>query len=233
MKFRLFIVLVFCTLLAPVLTHAQERVTVDVGYLAGRFESRFDYPKERGLFSGKKYQTEGVRIEATALIAKNVAVGYRHERNDLHSSEFFTRSTNRMSGSEPDTESTGGIVGYQEISGSLQIPKSHGHALVIGVAKTQFDRTWHSKLAGGYDYSLRNSHHGVVIGGSGKQRTGDAVFDYAGRVYPRLTRHDGNSTTSSYGYELQGTITWMQNGHVGVTGGCQIRRLRTKGQEGM
>lgn len=227
MKFRLFVVLAFC--LIPVLVNAQERVTIDVNYVGGNFESRFDYPKEKDLLSGKRYQTEGVRIEATVSIVENVAVEYRYERDGLRNAEFFTRSNNnRMLMLESDTESTGGIVGYQEVSVNLQIPKSYGHALIIGVAKTRFDRTWHSELAGGYDYSLHNSHVGFTAGGSGKQRLGAVTFDYAGRFYPRLNRHDGNSTTSSHGYELRGTVTWMQSRHVGVTGGYQIRRLRTE-----
>jgi len=231
MRFRPIVVLA-CMFLFPAVSHAQNRVIVDLGYLAGGFKSSFDYPKEKDLLSGKKYQTEGVRLEATVNIIENVAVEYRYERNDLRNAEFFTQSNNRMSVSESDTESTGGIVEYQEVSSSLQIPKSHGHALIIGVAKTRFDRTWHSELMGGYDYSLHNSHVGFVAGGSGKQRLGTVTFDYAGRFYPRLTRYDGDSTTSSHGYELQGTVAWMQSRHVGIIGGYQIRRLRTESPDG-
>lgn len=226
MKLQLIAVLAFC--LIPVFVNAQERVTVDVNYVGGNFESRFDYPKEKDLLSGKKYQTEGVRIEATVNILENVAVEYRYERDGLRNAEFFTRSNNRKSESESDTESTGGIVGYQEVSGSFRIPKSYGHALIIGVAKTRFDRTWHSELAGGYDYSLHNSHVGFVAGGSGRQRLGAVTFDYTGRFYPRLTRHDGNSISSSHGYELRGTVAWMQSRHVGIISGYQIRQLRTE-----
>lgn len=230
-KLRLFAVLAFvCATLVPALGNAQETVTIDATYVGGNFESKFDYPKEGDLLSGKRYRTEGVRVEATVRVIENVAVGYRYERNELRGAEFFSsRSNNRLAVSEPDRESTGGTNGYQEIYGSFMLPRAYGHSLAVGFAEIRLDRTWCSELAGGYNYSLRNSHYGVVVGGLGKQKIGAVTFDYAGRFYPRLTRKDGEHPVlaSSYGYEIRGTIAWMQSRHVGLIGGYQIRRLRT------
>lgn len=232
---------------------AQEpapRLTVDINYganLIGHgFVSAFDYPNRPTLTSGKSYDDNGVGIAAKVAVTNIVSVESRYEHVSLRNAQFFTDDRERYQGgnvpglqTEPDFQAAGGSVNYWEVSGSFKLPKTHGHSLVAGVAKEKLNRDFFSSEIGGTDgafYAIHASHVGLVVGGAGKQKLSNVTFDYAGRLYPRMARRDyqtsGNGTypspdSSSFGYEVRGTATWMFANHIGLTGGYEFRRMGT------
>jgi len=232
MKFRLFVVFAFC--LIPIFANAQERATIDVNYIGGGFNSTFSYPHGMSMRSGKKYNTDGIDVAAKVRVTDVVMVGYRYQHEVLRNAESFDRSvTNGVTNScvKPDLGHNGGAVGYQEFFGSFALPKTHGHALVVGVAHATLDRKfrWDTSI-GVITSEYSDSYVGVVIGGEGKQKLGTVTFDYSARAYPHLNRTIGNGSgeRSSSGYELRGTATWSVAKHVGLTGGYEVRRISTK-----
>lgn len=236
------------------------RVVVDINYIGGEFISAFDYPQERTLESGKTYQANGIEVAAKVRITDVVSVGYRQEHSALRKAEFF--SNGRFEQNEPDQDFSGGAVNYQELFGSFALPKTRGHRLLVGIAKANLRResvtvVMFTPLPSipttrpmpptvpqmfTVQSSIEAQQIAMLVGGEGSQRLGKVVFDYAGRLYPRMSRKDhwtsqevggGNMhgedpDQSSVGWELRGTATWMLAKHVGITGGYQIRRLRTE-----
>ncbi len=246
MKSLLIALAFIAALLVPALGRAQERVTIDVNDVGGGFISAFDYPKETTLSSGKTYDTNGIGIATKVAVTDIVSVEGRYEHVGLRNAQFFTEDRSSHGGrrgimgrqTEPDQQAVGGVVGYWELSGSFKLPKTHGHSLLAGIANTKLDRDFLSSEVGDgtFSYALHASHIGFVLGGGGKQRVGNITFDYSTRLYPRMSRKDSESSdgmswpspdSSSFGYEVRATATWMIAKHIGLTGGYEFRRLRT------
>lgn len=239
---RLLIALVLGFILTPTIGRAQEpapRLTVDINYVGGGegFSSIFNYPNgvtDPSMRTGKLYDTDGVNIAAKVQITDIVSAGYRFEHVGLRNAQNVDETNRWGRHTDPDIAHNGGSVQYQEFFGSFALRKTHGHALVVGVTKSVFERSWLWDTSIGMVNSLeKNSFTGLVVGGTGHQEVGHVMFDYSGRLYPHL----GNATVwngsefpsqlGSTGYELRGTAMWSVANHVGLTGGYEFRRMRT------
>ncbi len=72
------LVFVFAGLaLVPSSAHAQNHVTVDISYVGGTLGDMFDYPTDSTMRSGKKFDTNGVAIDAIVRLTDRVSAGYR------------------------------------------------------------------------------------------------------------------------------------------------------------
>ncbi len=220
-----------CTLLVPSLTHAQERVTVDVNYIGGWFVSGFDYPHKPALITGKSYDANGVEVSAKVAITDVISVNGRYEHVGLRNAQFFIDDHERYQGgnvpglqTEPDLQAIGGSVNYWELSGSFKLPKTRGHSLIVGVAKANLRRessvtytlpplpsvptsrpmppTIFPPIT--VNSSLEAQQIAMLVGGEGSQRLRDVTFNYAGRVYPRMYRKDGWSSREVGGRNMKG-----------------------------
>src|SRR3989344_4251045 len=217
MKNLLTVLVVACTLFVPAtLANAQERVGVEVVYAGGKLSDMCSYPLDRTLRPGKQPDTNGIAVNAEVRLTDIVSVGYRFEHLGLRHSQFVIESvlTNgevqRMA--EPNPNAATSTVAYQEWFGSFKLPKTHSHALIVGLAKSSFEQEWSWREQGGIGKSkYGSSETGLVVGGQGRQTAGPLTFDYTGRLYPRLANTTGYkgmpSQFESVGLEIRGSAT--------------------------
>ncbi len=230
----LLVVLAVVASLIPSLTSAQERVTVDVDYIGGDLINGFSYPLHTSLQSGKQYGTDGIGLAVKVTVIKGVRIGYRFEQSQLHKATNFYDNTTAEKmfrhQTDEDTLFHDGRSTYQEFFGSIALPKTHGHMLIVGFSKNDMMRNSQWNEQGGTGaFTLESHFKGLVLGGGGKQTVRRLSLDYAAQIY----RQSGTeafvpaASLDATGYELRGSATWSVAKHVGLTGGYQFRRMGT------
>ncbi|MBI2068954.1 MAG: hypothetical protein HYT67_02565 [Candidatus Yanofskybacteria bacterium] len=216
---------------------AQERVTVDVNYVGGELMRSVRFPSAPGpnLRHGHKYVVNGIDIEAVASITEIVAVEGRYQRKVLGNARYFTDldiSGFRGRHEEPDFGADSQKTDYIEVAGSMRLPKTHGHSLLVGVARATTEQRWRweDPFGGIYRHRNRSDYLGLVYGVEGTQGLGSLTFDYSARRYYHLMRkvNDAPNRLPASGFELGGSATWAIAEHFGVRGGYSFRRLHTE-----
>lgn len=235
--------LVLTFVLFPIASYAQEHVVIDVGYIGGDLTRTIQFPSTPGpnLKHGNDYVVNGINIRAAVKVAKDYfddpvviimgryqhkALGNAQNFNEMLSKEFRGRH------SEPDTSANGQRMDYVEIASSFNLPKTHGHSLLVGVARTTIDRhwRWEDAFGGVYRGEDRDEYTGLVYGIAGTQKAHALTFDYAARSYYHLMLKENSAPNKlpASGYELGVSVTWAIANHFGVSGGYEFRRLHTE-----
>jgi len=205
----------------------EPRVTVDINYVVGEHQKVFVY--EPFVKDGKLYNIDGIDFTIKLRLDEMGSIGYRSERVGLSNAFNTLEGADYERRVRRDIVFHDGSAKYRELFGSLKLPKSYGHSLVIGFAKSVFERSWQ------YGFVVNNredSFTGLVLGGEGRQKVGKLSFNYSGRWYPRPYEKVSSSSASdegfqSSGYELRGMATWAITKHLGLTGGYEFRRFMT------
>ena len=209
------VVLVFWFSGADLFGQDGQRVSVEVNYLGGELETRFDYPKSNPPFSsGKRYDSDGLQIGAVVRISDRVAIGGRWEESFLrrtrfsHEGRFDTRI-------DPDTNIVGTDSRYQEVYASVALPKTGRHRLIAGVARTEHAQEWEFMIFPSPPPSVGstppppppfriNSREkatdvGPMVGIEGGKSAGRLGLNWSGRYYPRMARSDHYSSVVEMG----------------------------------
>lgn len=219
--------------------HAQEPASrvVDVGYIGGNLTRTIEFPIAPGpnLGHGNTYVVNGIDIKATVNVTEAATIIGRYQRKALSNAQNFTDvqiGDIRGRHSEPDTTANGQQMDYVEVAGSLKLPKTHGHSLLIGIARTTTERHWRYEdvFGGVYGGEDRDKYLGLVFGIVGTQKLRTLTFDYGVRSYYHLMLQENDATNKlpASGYELGGSVTWTIQKHLGVKGGYEFRRLHTE-----
>ncbi|OGM95941.1 MAG: hypothetical protein A2816_00540 [Candidatus Yanofskybacteria bacterium RIFCSPHIGHO2_01_FULL_39_44] len=236
----------------------SPRVVVDAGYALGNLRVTREYPEGRGLVNGEKLASDGLEISARVRATDIVTVGYRHEHTGLRNAMYM--ATKRMGEDQRYTDFVDGKAQYRELYGSFTLPRTRGHALIVGVAGTsmEYDVEYQTlvfapPLPGRGEREaeylgtknvnawFRTSYFGLVVGGEGRQNLDELTFDYAARWQPRsLRKNDRESSEkeneydaldqTATGTELRGGVTWNFAEHVGLNVTGELQRLKTPGE---
>lgn len=229
---RLLVVLTALVVMLPASALAQDTLVIDINCVVGEHEKSFVY--EPFVKDGKMFDADGIDLAFRVKLGNTATVGYRRERVGLSNAFNTLEGANYERRITKDIVFHDGSAKYRELYGSFKLPKTHGHALLVGVTKNNFTREWRG---GSAKTSRKDSFAGLVLGGEGRQKAGKLSFDYSGRWYPRLNEKMTGKTTGgvrisdeefrSSGYELRGTATWTVTKHFGLTGGYEFRRFLT------
>src|SRR3990167_8955992 len=134
---RLLITLVLGFVLTPAIGHAQERVTIDIGYALGDLRVTREYPEGRGLVNGEKFASDGVDVSTKVRVTDIVGIGYRHEHAGLRNAMYM--ATKHMGDDRPYQDFVDGKAQYRELYGSFVLPGTQGHSLIVGVASSSME----------------------------------------------------------------------------------------------
>ncbi len=243
-EMQIMTVVLAAVLLWPSLGFAQEeeaeeakapRVTIDAAYAGGGFDRITRFPPSE-LESGHTYTADGIDLAVRARISDIVSVAGRIERSWLRQGMYFTEYMNGVAKNRRDENDKGfkkGAAAYYEVAGVFQIPRSHGHAAIAGLAASGLDRTWEWKMPEGvYGQSSTDNWLGIAYGMLGNQNAGPVSFDYGVRKYYHLTRSmNGGGSGAEFpasGLDISGSATWKIADRVGLLGGYEFRRFRTE-----
>lgn len=218
-------------------TVKAPRVTVDIGYVGGDLVRSIQFPSapRPNLNHGHEYIVNGIDIGVAANVTKVVTIVGRYQRKALSNAQNFTDiqiGDLRGRHSEPDTSASGQKTDYIEVASRLKLPKTHGHSLLVGVARTTTERHWrYEDVFGGiYGGEDRDEYLGLVYGVEGAQKLRSLTFNYGVRSYYHLMLRENDAVNKlpASGYELGGSVTWTIHEHLGVRGGYEFRRLHTE-----
>lgn len=225
---RFFIVLATLFVLVPAIGQAQSKTIVDVNYLLGNSEQRYEYPKQKDAFSGDLYDANSIDIGIVQELGKTVTIGYRFQETALLNAQYFNQFAGAEKfGPQRDMADKGGNSQYQEVFAAFRHRRTYGHSLLLGATYI----TTHRRPA---ISDLKDSSIGMVVGITGEQKIGRLTVNYSGRFYPRLADTLRIKQTSfpefkesfrADGYELRLTATWSIARHVGLNTGYEFRRI--------
>lgn len=235
--FRFVSVVVLFLFFAPMAqaqSDQKREISVEVNYLGGDLKTQFSpvSPGVDSFISGKKHELNGLQFFGRVGITDRVAIAGRVEENFLRRPRFFMEGQagkdENQSGyhyrSEPDWNLKDAHLRYQEVFASVALPKTAGHRLIAGVARTAFSQQWRftvtlapmpplpgvaemkvNGLSSGDDKPslltfkvksrLNISAIGPMVGVEGGKEVKGLGLNWSGRVYPRMARMDRGAVT--------------------------------------
>lgn len=228
---RNFVFVVIILNIMAVTASAQERVAATISILEfSTANTRFMYPNAPGFISsGQDNMAHGLSGSLNVKINDYITTGYRIERSMISNAFDIAQTTTEYRRVE-SLGNVSGISRYQEFFGSIRLKHTGGHRLLVGVARTTFNRSWKwHELGGISSTSSEISSIGLLFGAEGRRILKNLSFDYAGRYYPSSKRTEKSTVgtvfeRTSSGFEVSGAVTYPVASHISLTGGYRYRR---------